>query len=158
MIGRPILIGGASNDVLGQRLDAYRETMANASFDQAAVDEACSTSWVSKSLYIADSYEEARDTARIGYHRDMEHIQSARKRYDGPKTGVRAPRTSESYQDVFENEFIPGTPSQVSDQIAELHDLGVRNLMLQNSFGGMSFDSVRRMLTQFGEEVIPLFS
>ena len=158
MIGRPILTGGASNDVLGQRLDTYRETMANSGFDQAAVDEACSTSWVSKSLYIGDSYEEARDAARIGYLRDMEHIQSARKRYDGPRTGARVPRAGESYQDVFENEFILGTPSQVADQIAELRDLGVRNLMLQNSFGGMSFDKVRRMLTQFGEEVIPLFS
>ena len=76
----------------------------------------------------------------------------------GRDGGPIAPRAGESYQDVFENEFILGTPSQVADQIAELRDLGVRNLMLQNSFGGMSFDKVRRMLTQFGEEVIPLFS
>ena len=157
-IRRPILIGGASNGVLGQRLDAYRKTMATAGFDQAGVDEACSMSWVSKSLYIADSYEEARDAARISYLRDMGHIQSARKRYDAPVTGPLAPRAGESDEDVFDNEFILGTPSQVADQIAELRDLGVRNLMLQNSFGGMSFDKVRQTLTQFGEEVIPLFS
>ena len=157
-IGRPILIGGTSNDVIGRRLDAYRETMASAGFDQAAVDEACSMSWVSKSLYIAQSYEEARDAARSGYLRDMEHIQNARKRYDTPETGAPAPAVRESDKDVFDNEFILGTPSQVADQIAELRDLGVRNLMLQNSFGGMSFDQVRRTLTRFGEEVIPLFS
>ena len=156
-VGRPILIGGVSNDVLGRRLDAYRETMASTGFDQVAVDEACNMSWVSKNLYIAGSYEEARDAARISYLRDMGHIQNARKRYDGPEAGARARVARESDDAVFDNEFILGTPSQVADQIAELRDLGVRNLMLQNSFGGASFDQVRRTLTQFGEEVIPLF-
>ena len=155
-IGRPILIGGAGNDVIGHRLELYRQEMARSGFDHAAVEKASSQSWVSKNLCIADSYEEARNIACSGYLQDMEHIRRARIMHNPPATLDQAPTAADAER--FDNQFILGTSSQVADQIAELRDLGVRSLMLENSFGEMSFEQVSRTLTRFGENVIPLFT
>ncbi len=51
-----------------------------------------------------------------------------------------------------------GTPSQVADQVAELRDLGVRNLMLKVNVGEMEPDHVAKSIRLFGEKVIPLFN
>ena len=156
--GRPILTGGVDDDVVGQRLRGYRDAMAGAGFDEAAIDRACDQSWVSKNLCVADSYEEARETARDAYLRDMDLVRNARRLYNPPENGGHAPAAGESYEERFDSQFILGTPSQVADQVAALRDAGVRNLMLENSFGSMPFDQVRRTLTRFGEEVAPLFA
>ena len=53
--------------------------------------------------------------------------------------------------------FIMGTPEQAADQVAELRDLGIRNLMLKLNTGEMESRHVRASMRLFGEKVLPLF-
>ena len=156
-VGRPILTGDLDNDAVRRRLESYRDAMAAAGFDEAAVDDAVDQSWLSKNLCVADSYEEAREIAYAAYIEDMHLIRDARRRYNPPEDGAQTSTSTDGYEEKFERLFILGTPSQVAEEVAEIRDAGVRNLMLENSFGGMTFDQVRRTLTRFGEEVAPLF-
>jgi alkanesulfonate monooxygenase SsuD/methylene tetrahydromethanopterin reductase-like flavin-dependent oxidoreductase (luciferase family) len=57
----------------------------------------------------------------------------------------------------FDQATIIGTPSQVADQVAELRDLGVRNLMLKINVGEMDTDAVQKAIKLFGESVMPKF-
>ena len=124
---------------------------------RSAIDDAVDQSWLSKNLCVADSYEEAREIAYNAYVEDMELIRDARIRYNPPEDGAQTSTSTDGYEEKFERLFILGTPSQVAEEVAAVRDAGVRNLMLENSFGGMTFDQVRRTLTRFGEEVAPLF-
>ncbi len=46
---------------------------------------------------------------------------------------------------------------QVAERIAELRDVGVRNLMLKLNVGEMAKEHVHTSMRLFGEKVLPLF-
>ncbi len=50
-----------------------------------------------------------------------------------------------------------GSPKRVRDQVAELHDVGVRHLLCQTGFGAMSHEQNMASMRRFGEQVMPAF-
>ena len=57
----------------------------------------------------------------------------------------------------LDQSFILGTHQQVAERIAELRDIGVRNLMLKLNVGEMAKEHVHTSMRLFGEKVLPLF-
>ena len=51
-----------------------------------------------------------------------------------------------------------GSPKKVKEQVAELHDAGVRHLLCQTGFGDMDGDRNLTSMRLFGNEVMPSFS
>ena len=156
-IGRPILMGVQYTDTVKRRLDGYREAMLESGFDEDSTEKALDECWVAKNLMIADSHSEAREIAEVGFRRERTHFMDARKRYNpggypDPKPGAPVPANQD-----FDASFILGTPGQVVDQVAELRDLGVRNLMLKLNTGEMAPSQVQRSMGLFAEKVLPLF-
>ena len=156
-IGRPILLGGVDGDVLRSRLEIYEQTMRETGFDETTIQKTLDHTWVTKDAFVACTYSEAREVAEAGFWRERKHFREARKFYNpggfpDPEPGEPVPASED-----FDKSYIVGTPEQVADQVAELRDIGSRNLMLKMNTGEMETADARASMKLFAEKVMPLF-
>ena len=157
-IGRPIMIGIQTLDTLRSRLGKYRDTMLASGFSEVETEAALDQCWASRDLFVAESYDEALEVASKGFERERTHFRRAREDYNPGGFPPPDPNRPMPPGEVLEQAFILGTPSQVAEQVAEMRDVGVRNLMLKLNTGEMDTGKVRRSMRLFGEKVMPLFA
>jgi alkanesulfonate monooxygenase SsuD/methylene tetrahydromethanopterin reductase-like flavin-dependent oxidoreductase (luciferase family) len=157
-IGRPILIGAQDSQDVRKRLEAYRDTMLASGFAEQEVERALDQTWASKDLFVAESSEQAREIAEAGFQRERKHFRHAREVYNPGGFPPVDPNKPLPAGEDFSKSFIAGTPSEVAERVAELRDLGVRNLMLKLNVGEMDTSHVRKSIRLFGEKVLPKFA
>ena len=157
-IGRPVMIGVQTLETLKNRLDAYQATMLDEGFTEAETEKTFDQCWASRDLFVADSYEEALEIAEAGFDRERTHFRMAREMYNPGGFPPPDPNRPLPAGEVLEHAFILGTPSQVADQVAEMRDIGVRNLMLKLNVGEMDTQQVQKSMRLFGEQVMPKFA
>jgi alkanesulfonate monooxygenase SsuD/methylene tetrahydromethanopterin reductase-like flavin-dependent oxidoreductase (luciferase family) len=156
-IGRPVLIGIQTLDTLRHRLQRYRDTMLQAGFEPVLVEHALDETWAQRALFVSDSDNEAVELATSALQRFRHHLDESRRRYNPGGLPPRKPDQPPSPNEMVEHAFLAGTAKRVADQIAALHDAGVRNLMLNVNVAGMPEAQVERSVRLFGEKVLPLF-
>ena len=156
-IGRPVLIGVQENDEIRARIAAYTSEMRDAGFAEPEVQDALDMCWFSKNVFVAESYDEARELCEPGFRRERKHFREARELYNPEGFPPLDPTKPLPAGEDFEKACIVGTPEQVAEQIAELRDLGVRNLMMKLNVGEMDSAEVLRSIRLFGDEVMPRF-
>ena len=157
-IGRPVMIGIQAIPTLQSRLDRYQATMLDSGFTEEQTETAFDQCWASRDLFVAESRDEAVEIAEAGFRRERAHFNHARELYNPGGLPPRDPNAPVPAGESFEHSFIVGTASQVADQVAELRDIGVRNLMLKLNTGEMDTHKVQKSLRLFGEKVMPLFA
>ena len=157
-IGRPVMIGIQTLSNLQLRLERYRATMLDAGFSEAQTEATMDQCWASRDLYVADSYDEALEVASAGFERERTHFRRARELYNPGGFPPPDPNRPIPAGEVLEQAFILGTPSQVAEQVAEMRDIGVRNLMLKLNTGEMDTHRVRKSMRLFADQVMPLFA
>ena len=157
-IGRPVLIGVQTHATLRSRLEAYRETMSYSGFSEAEIENTLEQCWASRDLFVAESYDEAREIAEEGFDRERYHFRHARELYNPGGLPPLDPNRPVPAGESFDHSFIIGTPSQVAEQVAEMRDVGVRNLMLKLNTGEMDTHQVQKSMRLFGEHVMPKFA
>ena len=157
-IGRPVMIGIQTLDTLRSRLEQYQATMLEAGFTEAETEATFDQCWASRDLFIADSHSEALEIAAAGFERERTHFRRARELYNPGGFPPPDPNRPLPAGEVLEHSFILGTPSQVADQIAEMRDIGVRNLMLKLNVGEMDTGKVQHSMRMLGEKVMPKFA
>ena len=157
-IGRPVLIGVQEDDEIRARIEAYTSEMRDAGFSEPEVQAALDMCWFSKNVFVAESYDEARELCEPGFRRERKHFREARELYNPEGFPPLDPNKPLPAGEDFEKACIVGTPEQVAEQIANLRDLGVRNLMMKLNIGEMDSDEVMRSIRLFGDEVMPKFS
>ncbi len=157
-IGRPVMIGIQTHATLRSRLNAYRETMRYSGFSEADIESTMDQCWASRDLFVAESSDEAREIAEAGFQRERHHFRHARELYNPGGLPPLDPNRPVPAGESFEHSFIVGTPSQVAEQVAEMRDVGVRNLMLKLNTGEMDTHAVQKSMKLFGEKVMPLFA
>ena len=154
-IGRPILIGIQAAETLQHRLQLYRNTMSEAGFSPADVEQALDQSWAQRGLYVCENEQEALETADLALKRYRAHLQAARQQFnpggEPPPPPGRVPTAAE----IVEHAFLVGPPERIVDQIAELREVGVRNLLLNVNVGQIDPDKVERSMRLFGDKVLP---
>ncbi len=156
-IGRPILIGVQAVATLRRRLRLYRDTMLEAGFPEESVEEALDGTWAQRSLFVAESDDEALEVASAALERYLKHLLDARILYNPGGAAPRPPEQAPPDGEILEHVFLAGTPKRVAEQIAELKEAGVRNLLLNANMGQMAPDQVERSMRLFGEKVLPKF-
>ena len=156
-IGRPILIGVQTVDILRHRLGLFQETMSQASFTESAVEQALDQTWVQRGLVVAESDQEALDIAGPALERYRAHLLDARIKYNVTEVTPPDPNQPRPAGEVVEHAFLAGSTSRVAEQVAELKDIGARNLMLNANVGKMEPQHGERTLKLFGEQVAPRF-
>ncbi len=156
-LGRPILMGTQDLGVFRARMEGYRDEMAGAGFDERYIEARLDECWFSKNVFVAESYDEAREMCEPGFRRERKHFREAREMYNpegfAPLDATKPLPAGED----FEKACIVGTPDQVGEQIAELRDAGVRNLMMKLNIGEMETQGVRESIRLLGEKVMPSF-
>ena len=157
-IGRPVMIGIQTLANLQSRLERYEATMLHSGFSEADTEATLDRCWASRDLFVADSYDEALEAAAAGFERERTHFRQARELYNPGGFPPPDPNCPIPAGEVLEHAFIVGTPSQVADQVAEMRDIGVRNLMLKLNTGEMDTYQVQKSMRLFGEKVMPLFA
>ena len=156
-IGRPVMIGIQTLSALQSRLERYQATMLDSGFTEAQVESAFDQCWASRDLFVSESYDEAYEVASAGFQRERHHFRHARELYNPGGLPPPDPNRPVPAGESFEHSFIVGTPSQVADQIAEMRDIGVRNLMLKLNTGEMDTNGVQKSMRLLGENVLPSF-
>ena len=156
-IGRPALMNVQTLDTLRHRLLRYKDTMLGAGFEEPEVEKALDETWASRLLYVTESDEEAVETASLALNRYRDHLLEARVKYNPGSAPPRKPGDAPSPGEVVEHAFLAGTPKRVAEQIAQLRDVGVRNLLLNVNVGQMPQEQVESSMRLFGERVLPLF-
>ena len=157
-IGRPIMIGIQTLPNLQSRLERFKATMLDSGFSDAETEAAFDRCWASRDLFVAESFDEAQEIAAAGFERERTHFRHAREVFNPGGFPPPDPNRPAPAGEIFEHSFIAGTPSQVADQVAEMRDIGVRNLMLKLNTGEMDTSQVRKSMRLFGEKVMPLFA
>ncbi len=154
-IGRPILTGVQEPEVFASRMNAYRDEMLAAGFDERAVERALDNCWFSKNVFVAEASDIARELCEYGFDRERKHFREARERYNPEGFPPLDPDKPLPPGEDFEQACIAGSPNQVADAIAELGDMGVRNLMMKVNIGELDSRDVRKSIRLLGENVIP---
>ena len=154
--GRPVLTGVDSVEDTAQRLKLYQETMLEAGFEEPHVQRCMEETWVRRSVYVAESNDQALEEAVPAFQAEREHISEARQKLN-PTTYVDPIPTPPSISSMPEHYLLAGTPRYVAEKIAELRDVGARNVLLGMSPSHMARDKVQNSMKLFAEEVAPLF-
>lgn len=157
-IGRPVLIGVQEDDEVKSRIELYGHEMANAGFSDTDIESTLDQCWFSKNVFVAETYEEARELFEPGFRRERKHFREAREIYNPEGFPPLDPTRPLPAGEDFEKACIVGTPDQVADQIASLRDLGVRNLMMKLNVGEMDTHSVQKSIKLFGQHIMPKFA
>ncbi len=157
-IGRPVMIGIQTLSTLQSRLEGYHATMLDSGFAEAQAESALDQCWASRDLFVAESHDEAYEIAAAGFERERAHFRLARELYNPGGLPPPDPNRPVPAGESFEHSFIVGTPPQVAEQVAEIRDIGIRNLMLKLNTGEMDTHRVQRSMQLFGEQVMPLFA
>ena len=156
-IGRPVLIGVQTVDTLRHRLELYRNTMDEAGFSESKIEDALDQTWVQRGLVVTDSDQEAQDIAGPALERYRKHLLDARINYNLTEIPAVDPNQPRPAGEVVEQAFLAGTPRRVAEQVAELKDIGARNVMLNVNVGQIEPQHVERTIRLFGEQVMPKF-
>ena len=157
-IGRPVLIGVQEDDDIRSRIDLFGREMAGAGFSETEVESALDQCWFSKNVFVAETYEQARELCEPGFSRERKHFREAREVHNPEGFPPLDPTKPLPAGEDFEKACIVGTPDQVADEIAALRDLGVRNLMMKLNIGEMDSQAVRKSIKLFGQKVMPKFA
>jgi alkanesulfonate monooxygenase SsuD/methylene tetrahydromethanopterin reductase-like flavin-dependent oxidoreductase (luciferase family) len=162
-IGRPILINSSSIENIGRLLKTYRDTMSAAGFDDLSVELAMDQTWVWRDTYVAETDTQAMDEFLPVFERAKSHMAGISDKWN-PKDPTIPKRPAPLPRDAYgaspsltAAEAMVGSPKRVSEHVAMLQDVGVRNLMLTH-MGLVSREQTTSYLNLLSKKVIPLFS
>ena len=155
-----------------ERLGFYRAAMGEAGLADAAAEQALERSTLLRSIYIADSDEQAEEEVREATFRLHAHLQRTRQGFNPPDVNNRAlaqqnaspvwsspdSTPEEAVASLMSRGFILGSPETVRARIAELEEVGVPGLMITFTWGDMGHERVLRSMTRFATEVMPHFA
>lgn len=166
-LGLPILTARLPVERISERWALYRDGLEQGGHDAATREALLNNSAVWRNVYVADSDAQAEDELSdllVQTRRHMMHVRDAHNPDDfeiepamlnawtDPAVGE-----SEALCYVLETGSVYGDASRVRDQIAELHDAGVRHLLCQTGFGAMSHEQNIDSMRRFGAQVMPAF-
>ena len=161
-IGRPILLRGNSINSVGEKIRLYRDTMASAGFDEETVEKNLDQIWVWREIHLAETDDEALGEFLPAHHKAYTIMEEIRDRWnpgDLPMSVQRPPMDRSGYGDAPDPdaaENLIGSPKRVAEQVAQMRDVGIRNLMLTNR-GLMSREKTTASLRLLSQKVMPLF-
>ena len=155
---RPLLMGGVDVDGMRDRLELYTRTALDAGHDEQAIKGAIDETWFTSDVLVSDDGDEARELAERHLAIEQDHFHDARVRFNSREWVESDEGRKWLKKQTLEDGFIFGTAKDVTNQVAEIRDAGVRNLMFKVNAGNMPAAVVERSIRLLGSEVLPAFS
>lgn len=157
--GRPFLMNVQSNEVTQQRMDAYRQAMSEAGYDDAAIAAAAERCWAWRNVFVAETDGEAADIGIPAFQQMRQHLGRARQRLNRPsELADQAAAKPGHAMTAVETGLVYGSPDTVRDKLAPVYASGVGGLILHFRLGNLPWAATARSLQLFAEHVAPAFA
>ena len=156
--GRPFLMNIQSNETTRQRLELYKETMAEVGYDEAAIQRNVADSWAWRNIFVADTDAEAEAIGvscfreMRAYLLDQRHRLNTSKELSGQTSAIQG-----AARDSVEHGLVYGSPETVCEKLEELQSIGIGGLIIHFRLGPMSGEATENSLRPFAEKVAPEF-
>ena len=166
-LGIPILTARLPVSSIASRWKLYQEGMDEGGHGIDFQNQLLQKNALWRNVYVAESDAQAEDELNIMLIKTRQHMMEVREALN-PKDFVINPETLSLWTDpsvsheegaamAIKTGSIFGSPKKVKEQVAELHDAGVRHLLCQTGFGDMDSDRNLTSMRLFGNEVMPSF-
>lgn len=153
--GRPFMMNIQSDAVTRQRFTLYRETMAEAGYDEATIAQTMAQCWAWRNVVVAETDAEAEAIGVPAFRAMRENLNAARQRLNRPDEQRPTPPGAMAARDSLEHGLIYGSPTTVCERLAALQDIGLGGLILHFRLGPMSWEATEQSLRLFAEQVAP---
>jgi len=142
---------------IGENWDHYRAVASQTQGREVGFGEGLA---IMRNTFVAESYEDALETARPGYNRLFAWAK------DSPlhiRSNAVLPQEFDAADDELDwlefqikiDSALVGTPETVAAQVQRLADFGCTHLALFLNIPGLSFEQVKNSLRLFATEVMP---
>jgi alkanesulfonate monooxygenase SsuD/methylene tetrahydromethanopterin reductase-like flavin-dependent oxidoreductase (luciferase family) len=166
-LGAPIMTARIPLERIPERLALYDEGLVEGGFDAATRERLRGQVAVWRHVFVGESQAEAEDTLAGAVLHTRHHMLHARSTWNPDDFHVDPAflnpfnDTSVSDDDAVRWSLgtgaIVGTAERVAEQVAALHDAGVRHLLCQLSFGYLPHERITDSMHRFAASVIPRF-
>ena len=167
-LGIPILTARLSVESIKERWQTYHAGLEQGGHDETTQNRLMSQIALWRNVYVADSDAQAEDELSqllLDTRAHMMHVREAHNPSDFEiDPNMLNPWTNPAISDAdalpytLESGCLYGSPARVKEQVAELHDVGVRHLLCQTGFGDMQHEKNLTSMRNFGEKVMPTFT
>tara|TARA_B100001146_G_scaffold181682_1_gene163975 strand:- start:12 stop:692 length:681 start_codon:yes stop_codon:yes gene_type:complete len=167
-LGIPILTARLSVESIKERWQTYHAGLEQGGHDETTQNRLMSQIALWRNVYVADSDAQAEDELSqllLDTRAHMMHVREAHNPSDFEiDPNMLNPWTNPAISDAdalpytLESGCLYGSPARVKEQVAELHDVGVRHLLCQTGFGDMQHEKNLASMRNFGEKVMPTFT
>lgn len=157
--GRPFLMNVQSNEVTQERVDAYRQTMADAGYDDEAIADTVQRCWAWRNVFVAETDSEAAEIGIPAFQGMRAHLQNARQRLNRPsELEAQAAKKPGHAMNTVEHGLVYGSPETVCEKLAPVYESGIGGLILHFRLGSLPWEATSRSLQLFAEKVAPEFA
>jgi alkanesulfonate monooxygenase SsuD/methylene tetrahydromethanopterin reductase-like flavin-dependent oxidoreductase (luciferase family) len=157
--GKPFMMNVQSLETTARRVGIYRETMRAAGYDDSAIARNLDTSWVWRSLCLAETDAEAERIALPNFEAMTKSRAEMRNRIYAD-TGLRIevpPGDLPGARTGRGDGVLLGSAATVAEDIAALDRLGIGGVIAVFRMGPMPHEQAAESLTRFMREVAPQF-
>ena len=165
--GIPILTARLGVARIRERWATYAQGLDEGGHDAATKARLLASAALWRNVYVGESDAEAEDSVGALLLAARHHISHLRTTLNPPDFTVDPAMLNpwadpsvpdaEALANILETGTLYGSAKRVREQVAELHDAGVRHLLCQTGFGEMPHELVMASTRRFGEQVMPAF-
>jgi alkanesulfonate monooxygenase SsuD/methylene tetrahydromethanopterin reductase-like flavin-dependent oxidoreductase (luciferase family) len=155
--GRPFMMNVQSNETTRKRMNLYRQAMAEAGYDEAAIAANVENTWIWRNIVVAETDAEAEAVGRPAFAAMTEFRAALRNRVKAETGRTIARESAPDDRTKAEHSLICGSPATVCEKLAEIDQIGVGGLILQFRLGPMPQAVAEQSLRLFAQEVAPQF-
>jgi alkanesulfonate monooxygenase SsuD/methylene tetrahydromethanopterin reductase-like flavin-dependent oxidoreductase (luciferase family) len=157
--GRPFLMNVQNNEVTRQRMDAYRQAMAEAGYDDDAIADTVRRCWAWRNVFVAETDGEAADIGISAFQAMRQHLGDARQRLNRlDELAAQAAARPGHAMHAVDTGLVYGSSETVRDKLAPVYESGVGGLILHFRLGSLPWEATARSLRLFAEQVAPAFA
>ena len=156
--GRPFLMNLQSDQTTQERLDGFRQTMADSGYDDQTIVRTVGESWAWRNVVVAETDAAAESLGVPAFLSMRAYLADNRKRLNTPEEqAAQAAAMGGAARDSVDHGLIFGSPETVRERLEAVEKTGIGGLIIHFRLGSMSWEATENSLRLFAEQVAPQF-
>ena len=157
--GRPFLMNLQSDQTTQERLDAFRQTMADSGYDDLSIARTVQESWAWRNVVVAETDAEAATLGVPAFQAMRAYLADNRKRLNTlEEQAAQSAAMSGAARDSVDQGLIFGSPETVRERLEVVNQTGIGGLIIHFRLGSMSWEAAEYSLRLFADQVAPQFT
>jgi alkanesulfonate monooxygenase SsuD/methylene tetrahydromethanopterin reductase-like flavin-dependent oxidoreductase (luciferase family) len=128
--------------------------MADAGYDEEAIERNVADSWVWRNVFVADTDAKAEAVGVPCFREMRAYFSDNRRRFNtAEEQAVHASATPGAARESVEHGLIYGSPETVCEKLEELRRIGIGGLIIHFRLGPMTWEATENSLRLFADKV-----